>query len=230
MSDSLPTPATVSPVLRGRHTCVRPALPSDYDWLYQIAVLTPAGSRWRLHGEVPNMEQFIQFVYQGSKITSIVENLDGRRLGMVQAWNADPMARHSQITAFLSPEAEGKGWPLEGLLMFVDYAFRAFNLRKIYIETLETELRYYKSLVGAVMHEEGRFRGHKYVFGEWIDCYMLAIYRNDFKEFYSKTILLAQQRSGVEEGSDNDSRSTVEVPTRANHGARPEPRFGPRAT
>jgi RimJ/RimL family protein N-acetyltransferase len=175
-------------VRHGRHTRVRPVLPSDYDWLYRVAMLSSAGSRWRLHGDMPNMEQFVQFLFQGSKATTIIEDLDSRPLGMVQVWNTDSVSGHSQITAFLSPEAEGKGWPLEGVLMFIDYAFRAFNLRKIYIEALDTELQSYKSLVGTVLQQEGCFKQHKYVFGEYIDCYLFAIYRPQFDRFYDRIV------------------------------------------
>jgi hypothetical protein len=73
---------------------------------------------------------------------------------MVQLWHHDALSRHAQITAFLSPEAEGRGWPLEGVLLFIDYAFAAFDLRKIYVEALEPELASYRSLVGTLLREE----------------------------------------------------------------------------
>lgn len=185
---ALPTAAAVSPVRIGRHTVVRPVAPEDYEWLFKVALHTPAGSRWRLHGEMPTYDQFIATMLAGAKATCIIEGVDGQPLGMVQLWHHDGLSRHAQLTAFLSPEAEGRGWPLEGVLLFIDYAFAAFDLRKLYVEALEPELASYRSLVGSVLKEEGRLRDHQYLFGQYVDGYLLAIYRPDFAAFFERIV------------------------------------------
>jgi RimJ/RimL family protein N-acetyltransferase len=162
--------------------------PEDYEWLFKVALHSSAGSRWRLHGELPNFDQFVQILFSGAKATCVVEGMDAHRLGMVQLWHADMLSRHGQITAYLSPEAEGKGWPLEGLLTFIDYVFVAYGLRKIYVEALETELRSYRSLVGPLLREEGRLRDHSYVFGQYVDAFLFAIYRDDFDTFAARVL------------------------------------------
>lgn len=184
----LPDADAVSPVRTGRHTRVRPVAPADYEWLYTVALHTPAGSRWRLHGEIPTYEQFMSTMLGGAKATCVIEDATGRLLGMVQLWHHDALSRHAQITAFLSPEAEGRGWPLEGVLLFVDYAFTAFDLRKIYVEALEPELDSYRSLVGSLLREEGRLRDHQYLFGRYVDGYLLALYRADFDAFFARVV------------------------------------------
>jgi RimJ/RimL family protein N-acetyltransferase len=185
---ALPDAATVSSVRIGRHTVVRPVAPEDYEWLFKVALHTPAGSRWRLHGEMPTYDQFINTMLAGAKATCVIETVDGQPLGMVQLWHHDGLSRHAQLTAFLSPEAEGRGWPLEGVLLFIDYAFAAFDLRKLYVEALEPELASYRSLVGSVLKEEGRLRDHQYLFGQYVDGYLLAIYRPDFAAFFERVV------------------------------------------
>lgn len=171
-----------SPVRTGRYTRVRPVTPDDYGWLFEVAVLTDAGSRWRLHGDVPTFDAFISGLLQQSPATCVIERLSGGdRLGMVQLFQHQPISRHAQLTAFLDPSAEGLGWPLEGVLLFVDYAFAAFDLRKLYLESLTTEVAQFESLVGDVLREEGRLVGHRYVFGQYVDCHILALYRDDFE-------------------------------------------------
>jgi RimJ/RimL family protein N-acetyltransferase len=174
-------PAHRSPVQVGRYTRVRPVTPDDYGWLFDLAVATPAGSRWRLHGELPTFDAFVTGLLRGATATCAVEALDGGPIGMVQLWQHDLLSRHAQLTAFVDPAVEGRGWPLEGVVLFVDYAFAAFDLRKLYLETLATELPAFASLVGTVLREEGCLRAHRYVFGQHVDCHLLALYREDFE-------------------------------------------------
>ena len=172
--------ADASPVRTGRYTRVRPVTPDDYGWLFHVAVSSDVGARWRLHGDVPTFDAFIGGLLRDSPATCIIERLSGEPIGMVQLWQHQAISRHAHLTAFLAPGAEGQGWPLEGVVLFVDYAFRAFDLRKLYLESLSTELRTYESLVGRVLHEEGCLIGHRYVFGELVDCHILALYRDEF--------------------------------------------------
>jgi RimJ/RimL family protein N-acetyltransferase len=173
----------LSSVREGRHVLVRPIVPGDYEALHQMAVMTPAGAKWRLFGEVPLYEEFLRILFMDAKVTSIVQNLETRQaIGMVQLWSHDPLSRTAHITAFLDPAFHELGWPLEGIGLFVDYAFTAFDLRKIYVEVLETSLDQYRGLVGRVLVEEGRLKAHRYVMGELVDCYIFALYRDVFEE------------------------------------------------
>jgi RimJ/RimL family protein N-acetyltransferase len=202
----LPDADAVSPVRTGRHTRVRPVAPVDYEWLYTVALHTPAGSRWRLHGEIPTYDQFMSTMLAGAKATCVITDAAGGLLGMVQLWHHDPLSRHAQVTAFLSPDAEGKGWPLEGVLLFIDYAFAAFDLRKIYVEALEPELASYRSLVGTLLREEGRLRDHQYLFGRYVDGYLLAMYRDDFATFFARVVGTRPAGSPAEEPSQPDNQ------------------------
>lgn len=172
----------VGAVRQGRYTRIRPVLPDDYSWLYHTALHTEAGSRWRLHGEVPHFDQFLAGLLNGAAATFIIEDLDGRPLGMTQIWQIEQLSRHAQVTAFLDPAFQGRGWPLEGVALCADYAFRSYDLRKVYFETLETELVEFRSMVGGLLREEGRLRSHRYVFGQYVDLFVLALYRSDFDE------------------------------------------------
>ncbi len=166
-----------SPVRRGRHVSIRPVRPDDYAELYEIALFTDAGARWRLHGDTPTMDQFLQILFREARATFVIESAEALTIvGMVQLWAHDPMNRNGHITAFLHPSTRGRGWPLEGMILFADYVFSAFALHKLYFETLETELAQFGSLVGTVLVEEGHLRDHRWAFGRLVDCHILALY------------------------------------------------------
>jgi [ribosomal protein S5]-alanine N-acetyltransferase len=170
----------VSPVRRGRHVTIRPLHPNDYTPLYDLALFTDAGSRWRLHGDTPTQDKFLQILLENARVTFAIERNVGRDLiGMVQLWMHDPMNRNGHITSFLDPSVRGRGWPLEGVILFVDFVFRVFNLHKLYFESLADEYSQYGSIVGSILQQEGLLRDHTLVFGEWADYHVLALYKDD---------------------------------------------------
>src|SRR5262245_57533784 len=124
---------TYAPVRVGRHVTIRPLRPADYDTLYEIAQFSDAGSRWRLHGSAPPADQFVKLLVDGAPATFAIDaNEDGRVVGMVQLWNYTALNRNGHITAFLRPDVRGRGWPLEGIFLFIEYVFPVFNLHKLY--------------------------------------------------------------------------------------------------
>lgn len=170
----------VSPVRVGRHVTIRPIHPNDYTPLYDMALFTDAGSRWRLHSELPTQDRFLQILFENARVTFAIErNTDRALLGMVQLWMHDPMNRNGHITSFLAPAARGRGWPIEGIVLFVDFVFAAFDLHKLYFESLEDEYLQYGSIVGPILREEGVLRDHTRVFGRWVDYHILALYEDD---------------------------------------------------
>lgn len=170
----------VSLVRRGRHVAIRPVHPDDYTPLYEIALFTDAGSRWRLHGETPTLEQFLKLLFEDARVTFAVERgSDNGLIGMVQLWMHDAVSRNGHITAFLHPSVRGRGWALEGVILFVDYVFRVFDLHKLYFESLDDEVRQYGSMIGPILRREGRLPEHKRVFGRWVDFHVLALYDED---------------------------------------------------
>ena len=174
---------------RGRHVLIRPVAPSDYSWLFDTTVFTTAGSHWRLHGDTPTYEQFLDVLLKGARATYVIVHSELQELvGMVQLWNYNPPGHHAQITAFLHPDFRGKGWPMEGLILFADYAFATWDLNKIYFETLESELVQFRSLIGTLLVEEGLLKQHRRVFGQWLDCSMLAVYRGPLTELARRTL------------------------------------------
>jgi RimJ/RimL family protein N-acetyltransferase len=203
--------SSVAPIRRGRHVTVRPLHPGDYGPLFEIALFTDAGSRWRLHGEAPTQDRFLELLLKDARVTFAIEqNSDGRVLGMVQLWLYDPLSRNGHITAFLHPQVQGRGWPLEGILIFIDYVFNAFNLYKLYFESLEDEYRMYGSMVGPVLRHEGRLREHKWRFGRLVDLHILALYEEDVTKL-TRFLKSAEPENSSEELARSAQR---DMPTR----------------
>ena len=46
----------------------------------------------------------------------------------------------------------------------------------------------FQSLVGSLLVEEGVLRQHRRAFGQWLDCYMLALYREPCAALAARTL------------------------------------------
>lgn len=169
----------LGPVRSGRHVTIRPILPADYGWVYETAILTDAGARWRLHGQAPPFDVFLSSIlFQGAAATFMICRRETEeRIGVAQVWNHNPAARNAHITAFTHPAFRLKGWPMEGFVLFADYAFWAFDLHKLYLESMAGEADQYRSLVGTYLRQEGNLRDHRIIGREWHDCHLFALYR-----------------------------------------------------
>ncbi len=149
--------------------------------------MSGSGFSWRLHGQVPPYDQFIANVFATSVLNMVIERAEEDTLvGFCQMWKHDPHSNTAQLTAFLSDDSVGLGWPLEGVVNFVRYAFQSLGLRKIYFESLTPEMEQYESLVGTVLVQEGRLRDHSMVMGELHDLHVFALYKQDLERRLEK--------------------------------------------
>lgn len=176
---------TVSPIRASNHVVIRPVMPPDFDWVYQAATMTSAGSHWRLHGSIPTIEQFKQLLDGNTTSTYIMcareagaDGRPGQPFGMVQTFLLSHADRHAQITAFIHPAFQKRAWPLEGIILYLDYIFTVYSLRKIYFETTEYEIGQFGSALNKIMVEEGCLKGHRRLYDKYADVYYMALYRD----------------------------------------------------
>jgi RimJ/RimL family protein N-acetyltransferase len=84
------------------------------------------------------------------------------------------------VTAFGS--YLGTGLAIEGSLLFLNYLFSTWRIRKVYVETTPEALARYASGL-SLLREEGRLIDHEYLKGAYHDHMTYAIYRRDFHKF-----------------------------------------------
>jgi RimJ/RimL family protein N-acetyltransferase len=170
-----------SPARAGRHVAIRPVVPGDHQWLYELATMTDRGAHWRLQGTVPPFDEFVALLYRQCRATFALERLvDHAAFGLCQLFDFDSFSRTAQLTAMIAKDFERKAWPMEGIFLFLDYAFECYSLRKIYLESFEEEAQQYRSAVGKLLTLEGRLTEHRLVYGRYVDLYIFSLRREDF--------------------------------------------------
>jgi hypothetical protein len=66
---------------------------------------------------------------------------------------------------------------IEGSVLFIEYVFACWPLRKLYLQVAEYNLDQIGSGVGRLLNEEGRLREHRFFAGRYWDEVMLSIDR-----------------------------------------------------
>jgi RimJ/RimL family protein N-acetyltransferase len=167
------------PALESRHVRLRPVSPADIGPLYELALDPDVLWRWRSRGTTPSPESFAQNLWSETLVQFVVCTPDSARpLGLVTAYHADLRNRWAYIAAVMAPSTWRQGWPLEASMLLIDYLFRIFDLRKLYLESLEFNASQYSSAVGSFLVEESRLVAHEYYSGRWWDLITYALYRD----------------------------------------------------
>lgn len=155
------------------------------------------GFRWRFRGATPSPSEFEQALWEGVLAQYIIESSqDSRLLGLVVAYGADTRNGHARIAIALEPNSWSKGWPLEGLILFVDFIFRHWNVRKLYAEVAGFNLERVASGLGRIFREEGCLRDHEWHDGRYWDVHLLAVWRDDWIDLRERLIEAVVPRDG----------------------------------
>jgi RimJ/RimL family protein N-acetyltransferase len=167
---------------RARHVGIRPVTMADYDFLFSLAASEETGFRWRFRGGPPRPERFPDDLWSQAFVQFIVEHVKtGRPLGLATAYAANLRDRYCFISFILIPAATG-GWALEGAALFVNYLFRHWGFRKLHGEVLEFNLSNFRSGIGRLFEEEGRFRDHEFFDGRYWDVVNITLWRDEWEK------------------------------------------------
>ncbi len=177
--DSIAPIAGLEPSLCGHWVELEPLVPEHYEFVLRASYAGGNLVRWRFRGRTVSPEDFVRALWSGVLTQFVVvRRRDRMSLGLVSAYNADLRNGFAYVSVLLDPRAQRRGWPLEGLALFIDLLFATEPIRKLYFETSEPLSR--ERLLSGLVHEEGRLQDHE----RWPDGYrdmkVLAVYRGDW--------------------------------------------------
>ncbi|MCP4308934.1 MAG: GNAT family N-acetyltransferase [bacterium] len=166
-------------VLVGRDVVLRPVVPEDYGFLHQIASDPSESFRWLLGGQVVNPENFIGILWQGvlTQMTAVLPST-GEPIGHARLTNADMANRHAEVSFSVAKEYRRRRIPAETMSLFIDYAFRTWDFRKLYAYSVEFNFTQFKSGVDKFFQTEGRLVDDQYYDGRYWDTVVIGIHRH----------------------------------------------------
>ena len=182
-------------VLQGGCTRLRPLAQNDYAYLYELSLSAVNSARWRYRGATPSPEQFVSDLWNGVQAQFMIETPEPRkRAGLVVAYNADQANGTVHLGVLIDGAHHRRVWPLEGVLLFVDYLFQHWAFRKVYAETSGFNAAHFGSGAGRLFEEEGRLRDHQYFHGRYWDQVIYSVTREHWS--LCGRPLLARFRAG----------------------------------
>jgi RimJ/RimL family protein N-acetyltransferase len=180
--------ALTTPRLDLGRIALRPVRPLDYDWLFELETHPLMIHRWRLNGATPSPETFQRMVWE--KVVAqflVIEKGTNARTGLVLLYAPDAFNGTAQIAFVAHPDYQGRSLALDGVLLFIDYVFATWNLRKLYGESMGFNFGQFASEEERrmdnddVFRVEGVLRQHSFFGGKYWDKVITAIYREDWE-------------------------------------------------
>jgi|ERR1700676_3909190 len=176
---------------------LRPVRPLDYEWLFELETHPLLIHRWRLTGTTPAPDQFQRLLWE--KVVAqflIVEKATNLRVGLVLMYGLDALNGTAQIAMVAHPKFHRTSLAIDGTILFIDYVFASWNLRKLYGESLGFNFGQFarednrRMKVENVFRVEGVLREHSYLGGQFWDKIITAMYRVDWLR--EREVLLAE--------------------------------------
>lgn len=169
---------------RGRYVTLRTPRNEDLGFLYELATDPEVGPRWRFRGAIPREANFANRLWEGVLAQFVIEGArSGEAIGLVSAYGANLVSGTANAGVVLAPWRTGKGYGIEAFILFAEYLFGTYRLRKLYLESPEFNMGQFKAALGRYLHIEGCLKAHEYYAGQLFDSYILTVYPEDLQAF-----------------------------------------------
>lgn len=178
-----PSPAPVSegsalPLMETRRVRLRALRDSDFPFLYRLLTSPEAGGRVRYAGATPSPDKVAGSLWESVLAQFVLEAVgSGEAVGLVAITSPNFRDGYAYVSALATPEVQGMGLALEGVLLGFHYAFSTWPLRKVYMEATEDSYRQFAGGLGVFFVEEGCLQQHAFWNGRYVDLKILAVYR-----------------------------------------------------
>lgn len=173
----LPT-APFSESLQGRSIYLRPVVPEDYRFLYQLEVALELSGPWRNNGRTLDPEIITTDLWKGVLAQFVVVGRNtGVSHGLVKVY--DPSFEHGFAYIYVagSRKPPRPSPMIEALALLVSYVFKRWQFRKLYAVTLDGNFAPFSSNLGGLLVEEARLCNHVRIEGRYVDSVTLVLYR-----------------------------------------------------
>ncbi len=108
-------------------------------------------------------------------ILGVITLGDGRPIGMTAFLDYDPVQKKAELRKLIGePEHRGKGYGKQASALWIQYGIQNLGLRKIYLSTLETDLRNIRLNEELGFKVEGILRSECWFDGEYHDILRMA--------------------------------------------------------
>ncbi len=173
-------------VMRGGLVAIRPVEPNDYGWVVQVVGSSTPNSEGISGRGGLNSGNPLQRLWNSSlSVLLVADEANGIRLGVMALKMADPSGRTAELQIWVDASFVVDSEIVEGVRLFVDYAFTGWDWRKLYYRGTSDSATVPIVMAALIDGEgksavevEGCLREHLVREGSLVDLLILAIDRD----------------------------------------------------
>lgn len=180
------------PVLTCREISLVPLrcdhIPTLHKWESDASSLYLWTFQRRIISEDEYREVIISRMRKYYHVFFIIEIPANKPIGFIYSHDVNLVDGFISMTAFLEPVSRGHGFGIKAGILFCNYFFTYYPLRKIYCEVFEYNKESLSLLKHAGFVIEGKFEKHRFFRGKYWALYRLALYQEKFFKRFDPVI------------------------------------------
>ncbi|MFI5274341.1 MAG: GNAT family N-acetyltransferase [Ktedonobacterales bacterium] len=175
-------------MLRGTHVTLRSFEREDvkrqHELMRNVDLVLPAYASWEPQSLAAHEKWFDKHAENEDQQTKFAIEVGDTFVGFINLhpWSVNRRAGTAMFgMAILNPDYVGKGYGREALRLFLDWAFRIQNFRRIGLITWADNQRAIHCYHACGFVEEGREREAEYVNGQYADVITMGLLRREWE-------------------------------------------------
>lgn len=161
--------------MTSRHTLIQPP---SYEFISRLYHLACQGEvPWVWSGGQRTLQEFRAALQTDFVQFAIARRRDGLEVGLMSAYELDLFHGTAHVRFALLPQARLRVWPFEAAILFANYMFTKFNLRRLCGRSIDKNFVQLRSGGGQFFIVEGCLKGHFMIDGASQDMYLAAVDR-----------------------------------------------------
>ena len=162
--------------LCGKRLFIRKPSPLDDKNLFEKWVAEKDGRYFLLSRSTAQSLSIDQVLYDERNITGVITLQNGISIGAVAYLNFDANQHKAELRKIIGePEYRGKGYAKEATILWLKYGIQVLGLRKIYLNTLNTNIRNIKLNEELGFKVEGILRNEVLIDGSYHDVLRMGL-------------------------------------------------------
>lgn len=162
----------------------------------RILASSSAEGRYRGFGPASSQESLDRILRENVLCQSLLVDRSDQAVGLAQCLVANFRHGTAQLGVALAPHVRRTGWPLLGVVLFVDEVFRSNRLRKLYVEVPANNIPQLSTGVHRLFQWEATFAEHEYFEGGYQDVHFYSLTYERFQnEKQFQRLLRAARRT-----------------------------------
>lgn len=135
---------------------------------------------------------FIRRLNQYYHVFLLIYNTNDDCCGLIYSYDYNVFDGFTYVTIYLQREFRNQGIAQKSGMLFFDYLFTYYPIRKIYCDVISYNEHSRHFLIKSGMEIEGELKQHRFYAGQYYDVIKFSVFRENFYKLYSGELKLVK--------------------------------------